>query len=63
MILFWVLIVILIVFAVRGVSRTRTERGAPTRAADSALQILQERFARGEIDKTEYEERRKILAG
>ena len=26
-----------------------------------ALQILDERFARGEIDQTEYEERRRVL--
>ncbi len=62
MILFWALIVFLIVLAVRGVSSGRAERAAPARTTDSALQILQERFARGEIDKTEYEERRKVLA-
>ncbi len=28
---------------------------------DSATQILKERFARGEIDKAEYEERRRVL--
>jgi hypothetical protein len=28
---------------------------------ESALQILNERFARGEIDQTEYEERRRLL--
>ena len=28
---------------------------------DSAEQILKERFARGEIDKAEYEERRRVL--
>jgi putative membrane protein len=28
---------------------------------DSATQILKERFARGEIDKAEYEERRRAL--
>lgn len=29
----------------------------------SALDILRERFARGEIDSAEYEERRKLLSG
>jgi putative membrane protein len=31
--------------------------------ARTALDILKERFARGEIDKDEYEERRRILGG
>ena len=35
-------------------------RGAKHKTAD-ALAILQARFARGEIDRAEYEERRKVL--
>ena len=29
--------------------------------ANTALDILKERFARGEIDRTEFEERRRVL--
>lgn len=35
----------------------------PTAPADPALATLRDRFARGEIDRAEYEERRAILLG
>lgn len=36
-------------------------RGSPPPVSRTPLDILKERFARGEIDKTEYEERRRVL--
>jgi len=32
-------------------------------APRTAIEILKERFARGEIDRTEFEERRRVLLG
>jgi putative membrane protein len=51
------LIVAGIVLAVRG-SWDREDRGPRGR---SALEILDERFARGEIDREEYEDRKRVL--
>lgn len=50
-------IVVGIVLAVRGSSGGAIDRGLEK----SALDILDERFARGEIDRDEYEERRRVL--
>jgi putative membrane protein len=45
----------------------RAISGGPSRASDrpgsSARTILEERFARGEIDRDEFEERSRILEG
>jgi putative membrane protein len=58
MIVFWGLVIWGIVALVRGVSAGSTGPSAP---ADSALEILKRRYARGEINKQEYEERKKDL--
>lgn len=49
--------VALIVWLLRGVVRIE-HHGHHSRAA---LDILEQRFARGEIDKTEFEDKRKVL--
>lgn len=60
--LFWVAVVLLVVYAIRGFGQgaRTTASGGP--AADGALAVLRERYARGEINREEYEERRRALA-
>lgn len=62
MLLFWVLIIAGIVWLVKWLieSTSRTEKAPKKRA----LEILDEKYARGEIDDEEYERRkRKLLEG
>lgn len=48
------------VFLVRAYSGSHTVSG-PHQRSNRALDILKERFARGEIDLADFEERRKVL--
>lgn len=57
-ILFWGLVIWGIVALVRGLSGSR---GSDSSKADSALEVLKRRYARGEISKEEYEEKKKDL--
>jgi len=61
MLLFWVLIVAAIVVMVRGLGGGPggTE---PSGRARTALEILGERYARGEIGKAEFDEMRRDLS-
>jgi len=59
MLLFWVGVVVLIVWAVRDVGDNRVVRDTSNRA----IEILEERFARGEIDSDELQRRRSELGG
>lgn len=56
MILFWGLIIVGVVLAIRWLAG----QGKETRT-DSALEILRQRYARGEINKEEFEARKKDL--
>lgn len=58
--LFWIVSIVLIVWAVKlavGIGSRQEERGR------SALDILKERYAKGEIDQAEFEQKRETLNG
>jgi putative membrane protein len=55
MILFWAAVVALVVWVVRSTATTR-----PGSSSD-AIGVLERRFAAGEIDSTEFEERKRVL--
>jgi putative membrane protein len=59
MILFWVVVIVCIVFAIRYL--VTGKEGPVERSAREPLEILKERYARGEIDTEEYEERKRTL--
>jgi putative membrane protein len=60
---FWIgLVLVLTVLLIMWLTRRSGPSGTHT-GGDEALRILEERFARGEIDREEFEERRQILRG
>ncbi|HZD60348.1 MAG TPA: SHOCT domain-containing protein [Anaerolineae bacterium] len=60
MMLFWILAIAGGAYAIAEASRRR--RAQEQEKKPGALEILQERYARGEISKEEYESRKRDLA-
>ena len=60
-VLFWVLVILGIVVLVKWVSGGSSVPGQPP--AKTALDILKERYARGEVDREEFEQKKRDLAG
>lgn len=61
MMLFWVLIIIALVFFVRWLIRSGDNESDRGINRSRALEILKERYARGEIDTEEFEQRRRLI--
>ena len=55
MLLFWGIFIFIIVLAVKSVR-------AGSKETNNARRILDERYARGEIDEEEYEKRKRVLS-
>jgi putative membrane protein len=59
MILFWILVIVGVVVLVKWLlDQSSTGKGSHDK---SALEILRERYARGEINREEYEQKRRDL--
>ena len=56
MILFWIAMILLVIWAVRSLFPRERRSGS-----DRALEILRQRYAKGEIDVAEYEQARARL--
>ncbi len=59
---FWIAIIVGIVFLIRWLVLSTRTAGHKAHVEDSALEILKKRYARGEINKEEFEEKKKDLA-
>lgn len=59
MFLFWLVVILVLV----GLFRGRGRGYVSVRGGGGALRVLEERYARGEIDRDEFVERRRVLTG
>jgi len=62
MILFWILILIVLVFVIKWLIQSTSRARDNGQSGYRALEILKERYARGEIDKAQFEDMKRDLA-
>jgi len=60
-IIFWVAVIIGVIYLIKFLSSSSKQGGREAKKGDSALDILRERYARGEINREEFEEKKKVL--
>ena len=59
--LFWVALIVGVILLVRWLLLSKGGRGREPSREESPLEILKKRYARGEIDKQEFEEKKRDL--
>ncbi|MDO8483185.1 MAG: SHOCT domain-containing protein [bacterium] len=62
MIIFWVAVIFFVVWIVREVSASNKKQDGREHHGKVALDLLKERYVKGEIDRKEFEEKKKDLA-
>ncbi len=63
MIVFWILILVGLVFVIRWLIQATGKKENVGQGGFRAMEILKERYARGEIDKVQFEDMKRDLAG
>ena len=63
MMIFWVLVIVGLVFLIKWLIQTTSSGKSAEQTGSRAVEILKERYARGEIDKAEFESKKKDLLG
>ena len=61
MITFWGLIIVGLIFLIKWLAGLSRSRAPYDKTHDSALEILKQRYAKGEINKDEFEEKKRDL--
>jgi len=62
MLIFWGLVIVGLVLVIRWLLQTSRKDTGPAQSGSRALDILKERYARGEIDRQEFEQKKKDLS-
>jgi putative membrane protein len=62
MIVFWILIIVGLIFMVKWLVQTKEKGRENGNAGSRAIEILKERYASGEIDKSQFETMKRDLA-
>jgi putative membrane protein len=60
-IIFWIVVIIGVIYLIKWLSASSKQDDRSTKSENTALDILRERYAKGEINKEEFEEKKKVL--
>jgi len=63
MIVFWILILVGLIFLIKWLIQSTSRDRTTGSGGNRALEILKERYAKSEIDKEEFESKKKDLSG
>ena len=62
MVVFWITILVGLVFVIKWLAQATSKKGDAGQRGSRAIDILKERYARGEIDKAQFEAMKRDLA-